>query len=123
MKKNKIKSISIVDASLVARKDQMTIYRWIKAKKISAHKDKKNYRWIIVLKSLKNYIASKKRRGGEKKMSTKRELELQNQELEEENDSLRDSLADIKEQISEIIDDSNDSEDDSSDEDIEAEDD
>ena len=65
LKKNKIKSISIADASLVAGKDRMTIYRWIKAKKINARKDRAGYRWVIILKSLKNYIAVKGK-GGEK---------------------------------------------------------
>ena len=58
----KQKTISIDDAMIIAKRDRATIYRWIQSKKITAYKEKSGYRWIIVTKSLKNFIGVKRRK-------------------------------------------------------------
>jgi predicted site-specific integrase-resolvase len=58
----KLKTISIDDAMIIAKRDRATIYRWIQSKKITAYKEKSGYRWIIVTKSLKNFIGVKRRK-------------------------------------------------------------
>ena len=56
----RINSVSIADASLIAGRDRVTIYRWVKTKKIHAYKDRAGYKWIISYRSLKNYISVKR---------------------------------------------------------------
>lgn len=70
LKRKRINSVSIADASLITGRDKMTIWRWIRAKRVTARKDRTNYRWKIVLKSLKKYLA--KRKGGGKHGNQKR---------------------------------------------------
>lgn len=57
--KRDVKMISVDDAMIIAKRDRATIYRWIKYKKITAYKEKSGYRWIILTKSLKNFIGAK----------------------------------------------------------------
>ena len=71
MKKKQTKqTIFIDDAMEIAKRDKITIYRWIKSKKIIAYKERSGYRWNISQKSLQNYMSAR-RKGVKKKWQQK----------------------------------------------------